>query len=145
MSSVVDRAPDECGRGATAHSVALMGTVLVVVAHEAVQRALEREAAGEVSTAKDHAPVFLQDAALQPLDEAVGPGMARLGPRVANPELATRLIEGAFEFGATIGQHAADPPAGPLIVRHHDGAQKRGRVGRRHERAAARPGRRTWP
>src|SRR5438876_2435931 len=55
--------------------------------------------------------------------------MARLGPRVANPELATRLIEGAFEFGATIGQHAADPPAGPLIVRHHDGAQKRGRVG----------------
>src|SRR5438094_10625496 len=129
MSSVVDRAPDECGRGATAHSVALMGTVLVVVAHEAVQRALEREAAGEVSTAKDHAPVFLQDAALQPLDEAVGPGMARLGPRVANPELATRLIEGAFEFGATIGQHAADPPAGPLIVRHHDGAQKRGRVG----------------
>src|SRR2546430_16459297 len=124
MSSVVDRAPDECGRGATAHSVALMGTVLVVVAHEAVQRALEREAAGEVSTAKDHAPVFLQDAALQPLDEAVGPGMARLGPRVANPELATRLIEGAFEFGATIGQHAADPPAPPPTAPPHDGPQQ---------------------
>src|SRR5438552_9851214 len=129
MSSVVDRAPDECGRGATAHSVALMGTVLAVVAHEAVQRALEREATREVPTAKDHAPVLLQDAALQPLDEAVGPGMARFGARVTNPELATRLIEGAFEFGPTIGQHAADLPAGPLIVRHHDVAQKRGRVG----------------
>jgi len=48
---------------------------------------------------------------------------------VPNPELATRLIEGAFEFGPTIGQQAADLPAGPLIVRHHDVAQKRGRVG----------------
>src|SRR3989442_6145352 len=129
MSSVVDRAPDERGRGATAHSVALMGTVLVVVAHEGVQRALEREAAREVPTAKDHAPVLLQDGALQPLDEAVGPGMARFGARVTNPERATRLIEGAFEFGATIGQYAADLPAGTLIVRHHDVAQKRGRVG----------------
>src|SRR6266516_3690088 len=55
--------------------------------------------------------------------------LARLGARVPNPELATRLIEGAFEFGPTIGQQAADLPAGPLIVRHHDGAQKRGRVG----------------
>src|SRR6266566_3402381 len=129
MSSVVDRAPDECGRGAPAHSVAVMGTVLVAIAHEAVQRALEREAACEVPTAKDHAPVLLQDGALQAFDEAVGPGMARLGARVPNPELATRLIEGAFEFGPTIGQQAADLPAGPLIVRHHDGAQKRGRVG----------------
>src|SRR5205809_700966 len=71
MTSVIDRAPDKRGRGATAHSVALMETVLVVVAHEAVQRALEREATREVPTAKDHAPVLLQDAALQPLDEAV--------------------------------------------------------------------------
>src|SRR2546428_6480572 len=129
MTSVIDRAPDKRGRGAAAPSVALMGTVLVVVAHEAAQRALERGATREVPTAKDHAPVLLQDAALQPLDEAVGPGMARLGARVTNPELATRLIESAFEFGPTIGQHAADLPAGPLIVRHHDVAHKRGRVG----------------
>src|ERR1043166_3861657 len=93
MSSVVDRAPDERGRGATAHSVALMGTVVVVVAHEAVQRALEREAAREVPPAKDDAPVLLQDGALQSLDEAVGPGMARLGARVPNPQLAARLNE----------------------------------------------------
>src|SRR5437899_2987583 len=109
MSSVVDRAPDECGRGATAHSVALMGTVLVVVAHEAVQRALEREAAGEVSTAKDHAPVFLQDGALQALDEAVGPGMARLGPRVARGSAAARA---AWASPRGAGRAATDSAPG---------------------------------
>src|SRR5205085_3818235 len=130
MSSVLDRAPDERGRGATSHPVALMRPVFVVVAHEAVQRALQSEATGEVPTAKDHAPVLLQDGALQPFDEAVGPGVPRLRARVTNPELATRVIEGALEFGAAIGQHTAERPAGPLIVRHDDVAQKRGRIGR---------------
>src|SRR5688572_28525874 len=124
MSSVPNQAPHERGRGATPHAIALMGTLLVVIAHEAIQRSLKGDATGEVPLAKDHAPVLLQDGALQPLDEAVGPRMARLGARVTDAELATGLIEGAFEFGAAIGERAADFPPGPLIVRHHDVAQK---------------------
>src|SRR5688572_6378930 len=140
MSSVFNGSPHEGGRSATTHTIALMGTLLVVVAHEAIQRSLKGDATGEVPAAKDHAPVLLQDGALQPLDEAVGPRMAWLGARVTDAEVATCLIEGAFEFGTAIGERAADFPAGPLIVRHHDVAQKGGRIGgqmRRQQRREA--------
>src|ERR687897_2452718 len=104
MMSVPNCSPHERGRGATAHAIALMGPLLVVVAHEAVQRALKGKPTGEVPPAKDHAPVLLQDGALQPLDEAVGPAMARFGARVPNAEVPTHLIEGAFEFGTAVGE-----------------------------------------
>src|SRR5215204_1191902 len=140
MSSVPNRTPHEHGGGAAPHTIALMGTLLVVVAHEAIERSLKGGATGEVPLAKDHAPMLLQDGALQPLDEAVGPGMARLGARVTDAELATCLIEGAFEFGAAIGKRAADFPPSLRIVRHHDVAQKGGRIGgqmRRQQRREA--------
>src|SRR5216110_1979836 len=129
MTSRRHHAPDKSGRGSTANAIALVRALGVVVAHEAVEGPLQGHATGEVVPTEGHTPVLLENRALQPFDKAVGPGMARFGARVTNPELATRLIEGAFEFGPTIGQHAADLPAGPLIVRHHDVAQKRGRVG----------------
>src|SRR5437899_11356018 len=104
MKSCLDGAPDERGRCPAAEPVALMRPLVVVVAHELGQRAVQRRAVGEVSTPEGHAPVLLQDRALQALDEAVGPGMARLRAGVAQAELPTGLIEGSVELGAPVGR-----------------------------------------
>ncbi len=103
-----------------AEAIALMRAVMVVVSHERVQGALQRPPAGEVAAAEGHPPVFLEDRPLQPLHEAVGPGMPGLGPRVPDPELATGLIEGPLELRAAVGEHALDRPAGPAVVWHLD-------------------------
>ena len=71
-------APDERGRGSTADAVALVRPLGVVVAHEAIEGALQSRAAREVASPEHHAPELLEDRALQPFDEAVGPGMARV-------------------------------------------------------------------
>ena len=68
--------PDERGRGSTADAVALVRPLGVVVAHEAIEGALQGRAAREVASPEHHAPEFLEDRALQPFDEPVGPGMA---------------------------------------------------------------------
>src|SRR5215467_2753947 len=88
------RAPDECGRGATADAVALMRPLGVVVVHEAVEGAVQGRAAREVASPEHHAPEFLEDRALQPFDEAVGPGMARLraGMAEASSRQATSKV-----------------------------------------------------
>src|SRR2546426_12564135 len=77
------------------------------------------------------APVLLQDRALQPLDEAVGPGMAWLGSGVAQAQLPTGLIEGSVELGAPVGQDAPQGPPRPSKERPEDVAQKRRGIGRR--------------
>src|SRR5215831_15901743 len=124
------RAPDECGRGATADAVALMRPLGVVVMHEAIKGALQGRAAREVASPEHHAPEFLEDRALQPFDEAVGPGVARFGPRVPQAEFATGDIKLPLELGAAIGQHAPHRPARPLEMRYDDLAQERGGGGR---------------
>src|SRR2546428_8985595 len=86
MKSCFDGAPDERGRCPAAEPVALMRSLVVVVAHELSERPLQRRAPGEVSASEGDAPVLLQDRALQALDEAVGPGMARLRAGVAQAE-----------------------------------------------------------
>src|SRR5882672_11933022 len=91
-------APDERGRGSTAHAVALVRPLGVVVVHEAVEGALQGRAAREVASPKHHAPELLEDCALQPFDEAVGPGMAGFRAGVPEAELATDDIKGALEF-----------------------------------------------
>jgi len=82
-----------------------MRTVVVVEAQEAVEGALELRELGEVAASELHAPVLVEDRALQSLHEAVGPGMAGLGPRVTEAELLASLREGARELAAS-----ADPP-----------------------------------
>src|SRR2546426_10582805 len=123
MNSGLDGAPHESRRRPASEPVALVRPVVVVVAHELSERPLQRRAAGEVSTPEGHAPVLLQDRALQPLDEAVGPRMAWLGSGVAQAELPTGLSEGAVELGAPVGQHAPQRPARPSKERHKDVAQ----------------------
>ena len=69
-------APDERAWGTTADAVALVRPLGVVVADEAIEGALQGRAAREVASAEHHAPEFLEDRALQPFDEAVGPSMS---------------------------------------------------------------------
>ena len=70
-----DGSQEERGRGAAPEPVPLMRPVAIVVAHELIEGVLQGAAAGEVPPAEGHAPVLLQDGALQALDEPVGPGM----------------------------------------------------------------------
>src|SRR5262245_1066807 len=112
MKLGTDGAQKERGWGAASEPVPLMRPVAIVVAHELIEGVLQAATAGEVPPAEGHPPVLLQDRARQPLDKSVGPGMPRrLGAGVANPELATGLIEGALELGTAVGQHAAQRPA----------------------------------
>src|SRR5262249_59216954 len=56
------------------------------------------------------APVLVQDRPLQPLDEAVGPGVARQGARVPDPQGLAGCGKGGLELGAAVGE---DPPERP--------------------------------
>src|SRR6266480_1660713 len=118
-------APDERARGSTANAVALVRSLGVVVAHEAIEGALQGRAAREVTAPEHHAPELLEDRALQPFDEAVGPGMAGFRARVPEAELATGDIKGALEFRPAVGEHAPHRPAGALEVGHDDLPQER--------------------
>ena len=103
-----------------------MRAFVVIETQEAVQAPLQGRAAREVTSAEGHTPVFLQDGALQTFHEAIGPGMAGFGPRVAEAELATGRIERAMELRPTAGEHALHPPAGAPIVGHQDRPQEVG-------------------
>ncbi|MDR7529078.1 MAG: hypothetical protein QN130_14535, partial [Armatimonadota bacterium] len=70
-----------------------MGTLVIVERQVAIQSVLHGRHAGEEASAELQAPQLAQDGALQALDEAVGPGMAGLGPRVLDPQRPTGLIE----------------------------------------------------
>src|SRR4030095_3846520 len=118
--------PDERGRGSTADAVALVRSLGVVIVHEAVEGALQGRAAGEVAAPEHHAPELLEDRALQPFDEAVGPGMAGFRTGVPKAELATGDIKGPLEFRPAVGEHTPHRPAGTLEVGHDDLAQERG-------------------
>ena len=74
--------------------------VFVVEAKKPVEAASKGLARGEVATTKLHAPVLLQDRALQPLHKAIGPGTARLGPGVPQAVRATEL--GGVRTDATV-------------------------------------------
>src|SRR4030095_13144598 len=92
--------PDERGRGSTADAVALVRPLGVVVAHEAIEGALQGRATRKVAAPEHHAPELLENRALQPFDEAVGPGMAGFRTSVPKAELATRGIKGPPEIPA---------------------------------------------
>jgi hypothetical protein len=126
MTSCFSGAPEERGWGAAPEAIALVRPLVIVGLHERLETALQGRATGEVTAAKGHTPVLLQDRALEAFDEPVGPGVPRLGPRVAEAERAAGLIERPFELGAAVGEHAAQPPAGPAVERQHDPTQEVG-------------------
>ena len=105
-------APEERGWGATPEAIALVGPLVIVGLHEPLETALQGRATGEVTAAKGHAPVFLQDRALEAFDKAVSPGVPRLGARVAEAQGVTGFIERPLELGAAVTtlSNEARPP-----------------------------------
>src|ERR1043166_1389396 len=114
MTSRRRHTPDERGRGSAPHAIALVRALGVVVAHEVGEGALQGRPVGEVTATEDDTPELLENRALQPFDEAVGPGMTRFGARVPDAELATGRIKRALELRPTIGEDAAHRPARAL-------------------------------
>src|SRR5215831_12356498 len=123
MRSLRCSAPDQRGRRLPAQPVALVRPLGVVVAHETVEGALQCRTTGEVATPESHTPQFLQNGALQPFDEAVGPSMAGFRPRVPQAELPTSRIKRALKLGTAVGEDAVDDPARALEV-HDELAQE---------------------
>src|SRR5678816_2941826 len=113
-------APEERAWGSAADTVALVRPLGVVVMHEAVEGALQGHAAREVASPEDHTPELLENRALQPFDEAVRPGVARLRAGVSEAEVVAGDIKRPLELRATVGQDTPHWPAGALEVRHDD-------------------------
>src|SRR5437773_4974928 len=126
MTSLWRHAPDQRSRGSTADAIALVRALGVVVPHEAIEGPLQRRARREVAAPEHHAPVLLENRALQAFDEAVGPGMAGLGACVPDAELTTGRIKGPLELGPAIGEDATHRPSRALVVRDDHVAQERG-------------------
>src|SRR5260370_20296293 len=118
MTSCLSGAPEERGWGAAPEGIALVRPLVIVGLQERRETVLQGRAIGEVTAAKGHAPVLLQDRALETFDEAVGPGVPRIGPRVAEAERAAGLIGRPFELWADVGEDPAIPPARPAVERH---------------------------
>src|SRR6266566_1097617 len=124
MRSSARGAPEERRWSAATNAIALMRPLVIVGLHEAIEASLEGRSTREVAAAEGHAPVLLQDRALQPLDKPIGPGMPGLRPGVAEAQGSTGLIERPLELGAAIGEHAAQPPARAAIDRDQDPAHE---------------------
>ena len=73
------------------------------------------------SPAERDTPVLMQDGALQPFDESIGPGMTGLRPRVRQPDLCTGLGKGALEFLPPVREHALQRPPRSLTAEPHAG------------------------
>src|ERR1043166_7618786 len=95
MTSRRRHTPDERGRGSTPQAIALVRTFGVVVAHEVGEGALQGRPVGEVAATENHTPELLENRALQPFDEAVGPGVTRFGAGVADGERAAHAPQPA--------------------------------------------------
>jgi hypothetical protein len=98
---------DGCWR-TTANAIAAMGVFEIVELHEAVEAAIKRGATGEVVAPRDDAPMVL--------DEAVGPGVAGLDPRMLDPRMADAQLGARrgklpLELTAAVRQHAGLCPA----------------------------------
>src|SRR4029453_19607485 len=100
MRSCPSGAPEERGWGAAAEPIALMGPLVIVGLHKGLETALQRRPTGEVAPPEGHAPMLLQDRALQPLDEAIRPGGPWLCPGMAGD-------------GGPAGRRQAYPKTGP--------------------------------
>src|SRR4030095_5997620 len=99
MTSRCRHTPHQSGRGATGAAIALVRPLVVVIPHEALEGPLQGRASREVAATEHHPPVLLENRALPAVDQAVGPGVARLGARVPEAELAAGRIKRPWNSG----------------------------------------------
>jgi hypothetical protein len=112
MRSSPRGAPKERGRGPAAHSITLMWPLVIVGLREGLENALLRRPAREVAPTGGHAPMLLQDLALQSLDEAIGPREARL--RAGVPETEGPQVSSKPPLNS--GSRTSSRPACPVEV-----------------------------
>ncbi len=122
----MDRAPEHTRRRTTAEAIAVVRPAVVVVTQIPAQRAVQRGDTPEEALPKDHAPVFVEDRALQPLHKAVGPRMTRLDACLADAQADTGRGEGTVEFAPVVRQDASHGPARRAILWHQDVAEEAG-------------------
>ena len=103
---------------------------MVVELQIALQRAFQVGDLCEVAPAELHAPVLVEDRPLEAFHEAVGERVPGLGSRVPDREPSARIVEGALELAAAVGEHATNFPAGLAEVGDHSVAEEAGRDGR---------------
>src|SRR5437773_2451128 len=92
-------------RRTATNAIAMVWSVEVVELYKAAKAAIERGAAGEVVAPEDETPVLGENRLLQALHEAVGPGVARLDPRLPDAE------RGAGARGPAACVRSTSPPA----------------------------------
>lgn len=74
-----------------------MGALMVIELQKAIERRLEPAPAGEILPPEGDAPVLVHDGFLQPLDEAVGPRVSRLGAGHTGAQPVAAGGEGALD------------------------------------------------
>ena len=111
-----------------------MRPLVVVEGNEALEGAIHGGAGGEVSTPEGDPPVFMEDSALESLDEAVGPAVTRLGARMADAQLRADSVEESLELAAAVGEHALELPSGLPVGRKQDPLEESGTVDGLHRR-----------
>ena len=111
--------PDDLSGCPATGSIAAVGSIVVVEAKVALQRAVEVAELGEIASPELDPPVLVEDRALKTLHEAVGEGVARLRPRVPDLAIFAGLVELGLELTPAIGEHAFHAPAGFVKVLGH--------------------------
>jgi len=115
----------EDGRGRAAlDPIAVMRSVEVVEAHEALEAAIERGTTDEIVAPEDDAPMLGEDRLLQALHEAIRPRVAGFDAGVANTQLRAGGGELGMELTAAVRQDPPHRPAGARDRRHQDVAEE---------------------
>src|SRR5262245_28986284 len=91
---------EDLSRGAAVKPIALVRTLEVVEAEVVVEIALHRGDGRVVGPPEGTAPQLGQDRPLQPLDEAIGPGVSGLRATVLDAQSRTGVVEGPAELAA---------------------------------------------
>src|SRR5688500_4225414 len=90
--------------GAAAQSIPAMGPFVIVEAQVLLQPALQLTLLRKIRSPKDDAPMLRENRALQALDEAIGPGVSRLGASLLDREGPTGPGKDPLPLGPVVGQ-----------------------------------------
>jgi len=101
---------------------------VVVEEKEALEGAIQGSEGGEEAPTEGDSPVFVEDGALEALDEAVGPTVTRLGAGVVDGELGADLVEKASKFISLVCEDALEFPTGFPVGRQQDASEESGTV-----------------
>lgn len=121
---------------AAPEAVVSMRAAPVVEVQIVIEHFLHGPDAGEEAAAELHPPQLAEDGALEPFDEAVGPGVAGFGAGVPETQLPTDLIKRSPVLRALITEHPLHGPSRLREVGHNLPEELGRRLGRTRSSAA---------